>query len=130
MSVVYSLAAINARLNGVLSVIDGGGGNGNLYLTVGGTIVSTIPLSLPSGTVAGGILTFNTGATLDPSCAGTGFVDGAVVKDFSGATQISGLTVGTPGATNVDIILANGLNTTYISAGQTIAVLSATITGS
>jgi hypothetical protein len=129
VSLTYSQSCINYRLLGVVTAIDSGGGNGSLILTSSGTTISTIALSVPSGTVAGGILTFQ-GTLLDPAASATGFVNGAVVKDFSGAVQVSGLTVGIPGATGVDIILSNGLNSTLISAGQTVAVISAQITGS
>ena len=129
MSVIYSQNCINYRLAGVISAIDGGGGNGYLYLTAAGTVVSTIQLARPSGTVNGGVLTFS-GTLLDPAAAATGTVDGAMVKDSTGAIQISGLTVGIPLTTGVDIIISNGLNSTVITAGQTVAVLSAQITGS
>jgi hypothetical protein len=42
--------------------------------------------------------------------------------------MISGLTVGIPGS-GADILLTNGLNNTLVTAGQTVAVVSAQITG-
>lgn len=128
MSVVYSLSAINARLSAVVSTIDAGAGNGSIVLLAGGSIVSTIALTKPSGTVNGGILTFS-GSLVDPSAAGTGIVTTANVKDSNGSVIISGFTVGIPGAT-ADIIISNGLNSDLISTGQTVQLLSAQIAGS
>lgn len=128
MSVNYSLTAINDRLQGVINAIDAGGGNGNMKLLAGGTVVSTISLARPSGTVNGGVLTFS-GTLQDPSAANTGIIDGARFEDSTGSVIISGLSVGIPLA-SADVIISNGLNTTLISSGQTVQVLSAQITGS
>lgn len=128
MSVTYSLIAINDRLLGVVDAIDGGGGNGNFKLLAGSTTISTISLSRPCGTVSGGVLTF-TGTLLDPSADNTGDVDGAMIEDSTGALIISGLTVGIP-LSGYEVIISNGLNSTLITAGQTVQLLSAQITGS
>lgn len=129
MSVTYSIYAINYRLQGVVDAIDSGGGNGYLELLAGSTIVSTVSLARPCGVVNGGILTF-LGTLLDPAAANTGVVDQGMIRNSAGTLIISGLTVGIPLTTGVDIIISNGLNTTLITAGQTVAVLSAQITGS
>lgn len=128
MSVNYSLIAINDRLQGVVTAIDSGGGNGNLILLAGATIVSTISLARPCGTVNGGVLTFS-GTLLDPAAANTGTVDSGRIENSAGAIMVSGLTVGIPLA-SADILISNGLNSTVITAGQTVAVLSAQIIGS
>lgn len=128
MAVNYSLPTINGRLQAVINGIDGGGGNGNLYLLAANTVVSTIQLARPSGTVNGGVLTF-AGTLLDPAAATTGIVDTGVIKDSTGTTVISGLTVGIP-LFGGDIVLNNGLNNTLVSSGQTVQLLSAQITGS
>lgn len=125
MSVIYSLACINARLNAVVSTI---GNGGSLVLFAQSTTISTIVLAFPCGIVNGGVLTF-TGTLLDPSASGTGTVTGAVVKDGLGNTVVSGLTAGIPG-TGADIIISNGLNSTFITTTQSVQLLSATITGS
>jgi hypothetical protein len=125
MSVIYSQSMIDARLDGLVT---GLGALANLLLLAGGTTVSTIQLASPVGTVNGGVLTFS-GTLLDPSAAATGIVETAIIQDSTGATAISGLTVGIPGGPQ-DIILSNGLNSTLITAGQTVELLSATITGS
>lgn len=129
MAVNYSTAAINARLQGVVTTIDGGGGHGVIKLLSGATVISTITLALPSATVNGGVLTFS-GSLIDPSAANTGNVNGARIEDSTGATVISGLTVGVPPATTFDILISNGLNSTLVTAGQVVSVVSAQITGS
>ena len=125
VSVDYSLTAINARLEGVVSAI---GNTGIFRLKAGGTTVSTIELASPCGTVAGGVLTFG-GTLLDDSADATGTVDSADVEDASGTVMISGLTVGIP-LSGAEVIISNGVNSTLISSGQVVALLSAQITGS
>ncbi len=122
---IYSQAVINARLQGIVTEL---GALANLVLRAGGTTVSTMQLASPVGTVSGGVLTFS-GQILDPSAAATGDVTSAVILDSTGTTAISGLTVGIPGGSQ-DVIISNGLNSTLITAGQTVAMLSAQITGS
>ena len=125
MSVTYSQTAITARLNGVVTVI---GNGGYMLLYAGSTLISTIQLASPCGTVNGGVLTFS-GTLLDPSAANTGSVTGGVITDSTGATMISGLTAGIPGS-GADIIISNGLNSTLVTAGQAVQLLSAQIVGS
>lgn len=125
MAVVYSQAVIDARLQGVVTEL---GALANLILKAGSTVISTIQLASPVGTVNGGVLTFS-GQLLDPSAAATGEVNVAIIEDSNGSTAISGLTVGIPGGSQ-DVIISNGLNSTVITAGQTVALLSAQITGS
>ena len=125
VAIVYSQAVINARLQGVVTEL---GALASMILKAGSTTVSTIQLASPVGTVNGGVLTF-TGQLLDPSAAGSGEVNTAIIQDSTGATAISGLSVGIPGGSQ-DVIISNGLNSTLITAGQTVALLSAQITGS
>lgn len=128
MAVNYSTQAINDRLLGVIAAIDNGG-NGTLQLMASNsTIISSISLANPCGTVNAGVLTF-TGQLLDPSAANTGTVAGARILDGTGANVITGLTVGIP-LSGCDILISNGLNSTLITAGQVVSVLSAQITGS
>lgn len=126
--IVYSTIAINYRLQGVVSAIDSGSTPGNLILTSSGTVISTIQLARPCGTINGGVLTFS-GQLLDPSATTTGNVNGAMIQNGDGTPMISGLSVGIPTG-SYDIIISNGLNSTVITAGQVIQVLSAQITGS
>lgn len=129
MAVDYSISAINYRLLGVVDAIDSGGGNGYLVLLAGSTPVSTISLARPSGTVNGGVLTFS-GTLLDTSAAATGLVNGASIYASNGTLMVSGLTVGIPPSSDYDILITNGLNSTLITAGQVVSVLSAQIAGS
>jgi hypothetical protein len=127
MSVVYSQAAINARLQAVANTIDSGGGNGFLVLLAGSTVISTIQLAKPCATVDGGVLTFS-GTLLDLSASGTGNISTGVFQDSNHVVVVSGLSAGIP-LSGQDIIVSNGLNSTLITAGQIVQVLSATITG-
>jgi len=127
MAVTYSLTVINYRLQGVIDALDFNG-NSYLYLREGTTVLSTIQLSRPCGSVDGGVLTF-LGTLLDPAATATGFADNGIIKDATGELMISDLSVGIP-LDDADIIISNGLNSTLITAGQTIEVLSAQITGS
>lgn len=128
MSVTYSLPTINARLQAVADTIDGGGGNANFKLYAGITLLSTISLARPCGTVNGGVLTF-VGTLLDPAAVATGSATVANIEDSTGALVVSGLTVGIP-LSGRDVIVSNGFNSTLVTAGQTVALLSAQITGS
>jgi|SRR6266446_6372073 len=128
MSIIYSLAAINARLQGVITTIDAGSSNGRIVLLAGAAAISTVLLAKPSGTVNGGVLTF-TGPLSDPSAGGTGNITGGQIQDSNGSIAVSGLTAGIP-LSGADIIISNGLNSTFVSAGQAVQVLAAQITGS
>ena len=63
-----------------------------------------------------------------PAATATGSAENAIITDASGAVMISGLTVGIP-LSSADIIMSNGLNSTVISVGQVVQLLSAQITG-
>ena len=129
MSITYSTTAIDDRLLGVVTAIDSGGAPGRLELLAAGTVISTISLAYgPCGTVSNTILTFS-GTLLDPAAANTGFVNSGRIKNSNGDIQISGLTAGIP-LSGADIIISNTLNTTLISAGQVVSLLSAQIQGS
>ena len=124
MAITYSTAAKNARLQGVVDTIDGGGGAG--YILIGtsgmGTTLAKLSFAATSGTVSGGVLTFDTSPALeDTSADATGTAAAAVIYDFADVAVITGLTVGTSGT---DIVL----DSTSITAGQDIQITSATIT--
>jgi len=128
MSVIYSIPCINNRLLGVVTTIDAGAGNGTLVLLAGAMPISTITLQKPSGTASGGVLTF-TGPLLDSGAAAAGSATTAQFRDSTGAIVVSGLSVGIP-LSGMDVIISNGLNSTFINVGQSVQILSATITGS
>lgn len=125
MSVVYSQDVIDARLNGVITAL---GASSDLVLKASGVTIVTISLASPAGTVAGGILTFDTASTVGVAAAG-GTVDEAIILDSAAATAISGLTVGIP-LSGAEIIISNGLNSTVVSAGQTVTFVAGQIVGS
>lgn len=123
----YSLACINNRLQGVIDTIDGGGSGGTMRLLAGSTVLVTITLARPCGTVNGGVLTFD--GTLQDTAVATGSADSGAIYDSTGAVVVSGLTVGIP-FSGADIILSNGLNSVLITLGDVVQVLSGQITGS
>jgi len=127
VAIVYSTTAINARLNGVVSVIDGGGGPGNLSVYAGALLLAAVPLGTPSGVVAGGVLTFTVPRTT--VATGTGIATAAIITDFTGALMISDLTVGIP-LSGANLIVSNGVNTLQFNAGQVVVLVSGQIIGS
>lgn len=128
MSVTYSQYAINFRLNAVVTAIDLNGNGSLVIYDSSNNVLSTISLAKPSGIVSGGVLTFS-GQLIDPAAARTGSAYTASIFDAIGTTIVLGLSVGIPTGA-YDIVLSNGLNSTLITAGQTIQLLSAQITGS
>lgn len=121
MSVNYNIAVLNSRLRDVVSAIDAGPSNGFLrLLLVGGTVASSFQLSRPCATVTGGVLTFSGMSLIDPSAAATGTAAGARFETSDGTVVISGLVI------NQDITLSPSA---FITAGQTVAITAATITG-
>lgn len=127
MAVNYSTTAINARLNGVVSVIDGGGGPGKLNVYAGALLLAAVPLGTPSGTVSGGVLTFTVPETV--VSVGAGIATSVSITDFTGAVMISGLTVGVP-LSGANVIVSNGLNTLQFNIGQVVTLISGQIIGS
>lgn len=121
MAVVYTQAVKNARLSAVVTAI---GTTGVLEIGTAGmaSILATISLGNPAGTVASGVLTFSGFPRSDTSADNSGTAAAARIRTASGGTDIvTGLTVGTSAA---DIIL----DSVNISAGQTVTINSATIT--
>lgn len=128
MSTVYPVSIINARLQVVVNAIDGGGSNGVLRVVDSGNVIlSSITLARPSGTVAGGVLTFAGTPLGDPSAAANGTAAAARVEDSNGNVVISGWTV-SPFAGS-DVVISNGLGTAVITAGQAISLTIGNITG-
>lgn len=127
MSVTYSVSAINNRLLGVVTTIDAGVGNGVLVLLANSTVICTITLQKPSGTASGGVLSF-TGPLLGTAGV-AGNVTTAQFWDSNSNVIVSGLTAGIP-LSGADVIISNGLNSTFINTAQSIQILSAQITGS
>jgi len=125
LAVDYSLTVRNNRLTQVVNAIDGGTTNGYLRLLDGaGSAISSFQLSRPCGVVSGGVLTFSGTSLIDPAAAGSSYAIAARAEDGDGNIVISGLTVGTGPAND---IIMNPTN--FITAGQTVAITAASITG-
>lgn len=122
MTVTYAAALKTSRMTAVRDAVDAGAGPGVLEIgTTGfGTTLASITLADPCGTISGSVLTF-TMPRSDTSADASGTAGEARIKDSNGNIIISGLTVGTSGT---DIVM----NSTAISAGQTVTINSATIT--
>lgn len=124
MSVIYSTAVKNSRMDAVSAAIDGGAGAGVIQIGTAnmGTVLATITLADPcAAAAANGVLTFSGFPRSDTSADATGTAAAARVRDSDGNDIITGLTVGTA---NSDI----NLDSVSITAGQTITLNSATIT--
>jgi len=124
MSVIYSTATKNARMDAVAAQIDSGLGAGTLQIGTSGmsTVLAIFTLNDPcAGAAAGGVLTLSGFPKSDTSADNTGTAASAVIKDSNGTTVISGLTVATSSA---DIVL----DSVSFTAGQTVTLNAATIT--
>jgi hypothetical protein len=120
MAIVYTTAVKNTRLSAVVTAI---GTTGVLEIGTAGmaSVLATIPLANPAGTVSAGVLTF-TMPQSDAAADATGTAAAARIRTATGGTDIiTGLTVGTSGT---DVVL----DSTSITAGQTVTINSAAIT--
>lgn len=120
MSVIYNTTLKNTRMTDVVTAI-GSGGHIKIYTAALATLLSTINLSNPAGTVTGGVLSFSGTPLTDSSAAASGTAAAATVTDSSGTVIISGLTVS---STSGDIVLSS----TNIVASQPVTITSASIT--
>lgn len=121
MSVTYTTAVKNARLNAVTTAI---GATGVLEIGTAGmaTILATIPLANPAAPAASGGVLSLTMPQSDASADASGTAAAARIRTASGGTDVmTGLSVGTSGA---DI----NLDSVSITAGQTVTISSASIT--
>jgi len=122
MAVTYSTAVKTARMTAVRDQIDAGSGAGKLKIrNSSNTILATITLGDPSGTISGAVLTLSGFPRSDTSADATGTADNAIITDSDDTTCISGLTVGLSGS---DI----NLDSLSITAAQTVTLSSATLT--
>lgn len=123
MAVTYSTATKTARMNAVVTQIDAGAGPGTIEIgTTGmGTVLVTLTMADPSGTVSGTVLTFDFDPDLSNTASASGTAAEARIKDSNGTVCVSGLTVGTSGT---DIVL----DSVSITSGQTVTLTTGTIT--
>jgi hypothetical protein len=120
MSVVYNTTLKNTRLTDVVTAI-GSAGKLKIYTAGLSTLLSTINLANPCGSVSGGVLTFSGTPLTDSSAAASGTAAAAKVQDGAGTDIITGLTVS---SSSGDIVLSS----TNIVAGQPVTITSASIT--
>jgi hypothetical protein len=123
MAVIYSTAVKTARMTAVRDQIDGGAGAGRLEIGTTGmaTILATITLRDPSGTISGAVLTLSGFHRSDTSAGNTGTAAAARIRDSNNNDIVTGLTVGLSGT---DIVL----DSVSITTGQTVTINSATLT--
>lgn len=125
MAVTYSTTVKTARMNAVVTAI---GTTGVLEIgTTGmGTVLATIALGNPAGTVSGAVLTLAGLPRSDAAADATGTAAAARIRTASGGSDIiTGLTVTLPGGGG-DLTL----DSLSITAGQTITINTGTITHS
>lgn len=119
MSVTYPNNVKAARMTAVRDLMDAGSGGGKLEIGTAGmaTVLATISLSDPAGTVSAGVLTLS-GFPKSDTADATGTAAAARIRDSDNNDVITGLTVGTSGA---DIVL----DSVNITTGQTVTINSA-----
>lgn len=121
MAVTYTTAVKNARLTAVVTQI---GATGVLEIGTTGmaSILATIALNSTAGTATNGVLTFSGFPKSDTTADASGTAAAARIRTATGGTDIiTGLNVGTSAS---DI----NLDSTNITAGQTVTITAATIT--
>jgi len=122
MAVTYSAAAKTARMNAVVAQIDAGSGAGKIKIrNSSNTVLATIALADPCGTVSGSVLTFSSMPRTDSSADASGTADNAIITDSDDTIIISGLTVGLSAS---DVIL----DSLSITGGQSVSISSMTLT--
>lgn len=124
MGVIYAAALRTARMNEVVAAIDAGSGAGKLKIgsAAMASVLATLTLADPCGSVSGDTLTLDFDPDIsDTSADNSGTAAAATITDSDDNVIISGLTVSTSGA-NIN------LDSTSITAGQTVTITSGTIT--
>lgn len=123
MAVGYSTLAKTARMQGVVSAI-GATGVLEILATDATTVLATVSLANPAGTVTDDVLTF-TMPRSDASMDATGTAALARIRDASGGNDIiTGLTVTTAADGSGDILVS----TTSFVAGQGFTLSTGSIT--
>lgn len=123
MAVVYNTTLKNTRMTDVVTAL-GTTGFINIYTTGGSTLLASIALSNPAGTVTGGVLSFSGTPLTESSANASGTAATAnltTAANGGGTVVVSGLTVS---STSGDIVLSS----TNIVAGQPVTLTSASIT--
>jgi hypothetical protein len=123
MAVIYATAVRTARMNDVLTALNQGAGPGKLKIgtTAMGSILATLILVDPAGSVSGDILTLDFDPDISDVADNSGTAAAATLTDSDDNIIVSGLTVGTSGTNIV-------LDSTSITAGQTVTITAGTLT--
>ena len=126
MTVTYSATVKTARMTAVRDQIDAGGAAGKLEICSAAyaSVLATITLGYSgasTGTISGDVLTLAGFPRSDTSADNSGTAAVARIRTSANADVITGLTVGTSGT---DVVL----DSTSITAGQTVTISSATFT--
>lgn len=120
----YSSTLKDNRMTQIVALIDAGAGPGTLEIGTTGmaSVLATLTLADPCGTVSDGVLIFDFDPDIsDTSADNTGAAAEARIKDSAGNVIVSGLTVGTSGS-------HINLSSVAITAGDTVALTTGTIT--
>lgn len=119
MGVIYAAGLRTARMQ---EVVDAIGASGKLEIGTTGmaSVLATISLANPAGTVSGDVLTF-TMPQSDTDADASGTAAAARIRTGADADVVTGLTVGT-GSENIV------LDSVAVTAGQTVTINSGTIT--
>lgn len=123
MAFSYATVLEDLRMTDIITKLDAQSGVATLEIgtTAFASILVTISLQKPSFTEAARVITM-AGVPLSGVAGNSGTAAVARLKDSAGTVWVNNLTVGTSAT---DIIL----NSTSITAGQTITISSGTITG-
>ena len=123
MAVNYAATLKSTRMQAVIAAIDAGAGPGTLEICTAAfaSVLAVIPLSDPSFTEAGGVITMAGVPKSDAAADATGTAAAARIKDSNAVVVVNNLTVGV-GTGDIQ------LNSTAINAGQTVTITSGTIT--
>lgn len=126
MAVIYASGVRTTRMNAVKDAIDAGSGPGKIEIGTTGMalVLATITLEDPCGSVSGDVLTFTMPKSDTSADAGAPDTAAAArIKDSDGNIIVSGLTAGLIGA-SPNVVL----DSTSITAGQTVTLTAASIT--
>lgn len=123
MPAVYNTTLKNTRMTDVVTAI-GSTGFLNIYTAGLGTLLASIALANPAGTVTSGVLSLSGTPLTESSANASGTAAAATITTASnggGTVIVSGLTVS---STSGDVVLSS----TNIVAGQPVTITTGSIT--
>lgn len=125
MPMNYTLDIKTARMQAVIAALAGGVATNAKFIgrDASTNILFTVDTAVaPFATAVDGVLTF-TGVPLSGTASGTGTLDSVEIQNGDGTVKVTGLSVGLSGS-GAHVIL----DSLSITTGQTINIVSATIT--